>query len=54
IAADTFYILCPDDEVTIEMDHRRIRWAADDIVSNRPPLSRWHPAYKEAAAKACN
>jgi NAD(P)-dependent dehydrogenase (short-subunit alcohol dehydrogenase family) len=38
-----FYILCPDNEVTTEMDHDRIRWAAGDITENRPPLSRWHP-----------
>jgi hypothetical protein len=23
-------------------------WAAGDIVENRPPLSRWHPDYKQA------
>jgi NAD(P)-dependent dehydrogenase (short-subunit alcohol dehydrogenase family) len=46
-----FYILCPDGEVTRELDERRILWAAGDIVENRPPLSRWHPEY-EAASKA--
>jgi NAD(P)-dependent dehydrogenase (short-subunit alcohol dehydrogenase family) len=40
-----FYILCPDNEVTREVDERRILWAAGDIVENRPPLSRWHPDY---------
>lgn len=43
-----FYILCPDDEVTPEMDRKRILWAAGDITENRPPLSRWHPDYAEA------
>ena len=38
-----FYILCPDGEVTPEMDRKRILWAAGDITENRPPLSRWHP-----------
>ncbi|MGH6895407.1 MAG: SDR family NAD(P)-dependent oxidoreductase [Geminicoccaceae bacterium] len=38
-----FYIVCPDDEVTPEMDRKRILWAAGDITENRPPLSRWHP-----------
>jgi NAD(P)-dependent dehydrogenase (short-subunit alcohol dehydrogenase family) len=38
-----FYIICPDNSVTSEMDARRIRWAADDMVQNRPALSRWHP-----------
>jgi NAD(P)-dependent dehydrogenase (short-subunit alcohol dehydrogenase family) len=46
-----FYILCPDNDVPREMDERRILWAAGDIVENRPPLSRWHPDYKEAFAK---
>ena len=40
-----FYILCPDNEVTREVDERRILWAAGAIVENRPPLSRWHPDY---------
>ncbi len=43
-----FYILCPDNEVTREVDNRRILWAAQDITKNRPPLSRWHPDYKSA------
>ncbi len=42
-----FYILCPDNDVTRELDERRILWAAGDIVENRPPLSRWHPDYAE-------
>ncbi len=42
-----FYILCPDNEVTRELDAKRIRWAAGDIAENRPPLSRWHPEYAE-------
>ena len=47
-----FYIICPDNEVTSEMDAKRIRWGAGDITENRPPLSRWHPDYKEAFVKA--
>ena len=43
-----FYILCPDDEVTPEMDKKRILWSAGDITENRPPLSRWHPDYAKA------
>jgi len=43
-----FYIVCPDGEVTQEMDARRMAWATGDIVSNRPALSRWHPDYKQA------
>jgi NAD(P)-dependent dehydrogenase (short-subunit alcohol dehydrogenase family) len=45
-----FYIICPDNAVTREMDNRRMRWAMDDIVKNRPALSRWHPDYKDAFA----
>ncbi|MEK9722209.1 MAG: SDR family NAD(P)-dependent oxidoreductase [Rhodospirillaceae bacterium] len=43
-----FYIVCPDNEVTTEMDNQRILWAAGDITENRAPLSRWHPDYKVA------
>jgi NAD(P)-dependent dehydrogenase (short-subunit alcohol dehydrogenase family) len=46
-----FYVLCPDNETTREMDEKRIRWAAEDIIENRPPLSRWHPDYKDDFAQ---
>jgi NAD(P)-dependent dehydrogenase (short-subunit alcohol dehydrogenase family) len=46
-----FYILCPDNEVTREIDNRRILWAAHDITQNRPALSRWHPDYSAAFAE---
>lgn len=46
--AGDFYVLCPDNEVTHEVDARRIQWAAGDITENRPALSRWHPDYKTA------
>jgi NAD(P)-dependent dehydrogenase (short-subunit alcohol dehydrogenase family) len=42
-----FYVLCPDGETTPEMDRKRILWGARDLVENRPPLSRWHPDYKD-------
>jgi NAD(P)-dependent dehydrogenase (short-subunit alcohol dehydrogenase family) len=42
-----FYILCPDNEVARTTDEKRIAWAAQDIIENRPPLSRWHPDYGE-------
>jgi NAD(P)-dependent dehydrogenase (short-subunit alcohol dehydrogenase family) len=41
-----FYIICPDNDVTREIDNRRILWAAQDITQNRPALSRWHPDFK--------
>jgi NAD(P)-dependent dehydrogenase (short-subunit alcohol dehydrogenase family) len=50
MAEGDFYILCPDNEVTRAVDEKRIRWAAGDIVENRPALSRWHPAFKQAFA----
>jgi NAD(P)-dependent dehydrogenase (short-subunit alcohol dehydrogenase family) len=43
-----FYILCPDGEVTPEIDRKRILWGAGDLTENRPPLSRWHPDFGEA------
>ncbi len=45
-----FYILCPDNDVTREIDERRIAWAVGDIIENRPALSRWHPDYAAAFA----
>lgn len=48
MSAGDFYVLCPDNEVTREVDVRRIQWAAGDIAENRPALSRWHPDYKTA------
>jgi len=45
-----FYILCPDNDVTRAMDEKRIQWAADDLIRNRPALSRWHPDFKDAFA----
>jgi NAD(P)-dependent dehydrogenase (short-subunit alcohol dehydrogenase family) len=50
MARGDFYILCPDNETSTEMDHGRIRWAAEDIIQNRPALSRWHPDYKDEFA----
>jgi short-subunit dehydrogenase len=45
-----FYILCPDNDVTREMDEKRIAWAAGDVIENRPALSRWHKDYAAAFA----
>lgn len=46
-----FYILCPDNAVTRAMDERRMRWTADDIIANRPALSRWRPEFQEDFAR---
>jgi NAD(P)-dependent dehydrogenase (short-subunit alcohol dehydrogenase family) len=50
IGIDRFFILCPDEETPPAVDHRRILWNALDIILDRPALSRWHPAYKDAFA----
>jgi len=42
-----FYIICPDNDVNRETDNLRMTWTMQDITLNRPPLSRWHPEYKD-------
>lgn len=32
--------------ITRELDQRRMQWSADDMILNRPALSRWHPDYR--------
>lgn len=51
VAEGDFYIICPDNSVSREMDERRIRWAAEDLIRNRPALSRWHPDYEGSFAE---
>lgn len=48
IEAGVFYVICPDNDVDEALDAARIRWASEDVAARRPPLSRWHPDYKEA------
>ena len=43
-----FYIICPDNDVTTDMDNKRIQWAAGDMTENRSALSRWDPDYEDA------
>ena len=31
--------------------NRRIPWAAEDLIRNRPALSRWHPDYADEFAE---
>ncbi len=40
-----FYIICPDNDTPKELDDRRIQWNTDDLIRNRPALSRWHPDF---------
>jgi NAD(P)-dependent dehydrogenase (short-subunit alcohol dehydrogenase family) len=50
LEAGDFYILCPDNEVTREVDEKRMIWGLGDLIENRPALSRWHPAWKDRFA----
>jgi NAD(P)-dependent dehydrogenase (short-subunit alcohol dehydrogenase family) len=45
-----FYILCPDNAVERTVDERRMQWSIDDIIQNRPALSRWHPDFEATFA----
>lgn len=51
LGREAFWIICPDDETSTEMDQKRVLWNALDIVFGRPALSRWHPDHKEAFAE---
>jgi len=46
LARGDFYILCPDGAVDRATDERRMQWSIDDIIKNRPALSRWHPDFE--------
>ncbi|HEY2660226.1 MAG TPA: SDR family NAD(P)-dependent oxidoreductase [Caulobacteraceae bacterium] len=48
LARKDFYILCPDNDVPRGLDEKRIQWMADDLIQNRPALSRWSPDHKAA------
>jgi short-subunit dehydrogenase len=42
----SFYIICPDNEIDALADKARMTWAMQDIMEDRPPMSRWHPEWK--------
>jgi NAD(P)-dependent dehydrogenase (short-subunit alcohol dehydrogenase family) len=46
VARGDFYVLCPDNAVDRKTDELRMQWAIDDIIQNRPALSRWHPQFE--------
>jgi NAD(P)-dependent dehydrogenase (short-subunit alcohol dehydrogenase family) len=50
IGNDDFYIICPDNDVSVQMDNARMLWNTHDIVDGRPALSRWHQDYEAAFA----
>ena len=45
-----FYVICPDNDVDVHTDNLRMTWAMQDLTEKRPPLSRWHPDYKDPFA----
>jgi NAD(P)-dependent dehydrogenase (short-subunit alcohol dehydrogenase family) len=49
VSAGDFYIVCPDNAVSGDLDKRRLRWSIDDIIENRPALSRWHEDWRDRA-----
>ena len=51
IKEDKFYIICPDDDVSEELDQARMTWAMGDVVEGRSALSRWDEKYKDEAAE---
>jgi NAD(P)-dependent dehydrogenase (short-subunit alcohol dehydrogenase family) len=50
IGLQDFYVICPDNDVSVVMDHLRIQWNVDDMLNNRPALSRWHSDYEASFA----
>jgi NAD(P)-dependent dehydrogenase (short-subunit alcohol dehydrogenase family) len=52
IGAGQFYIICPDNDVSVALDKARIAWACEDITKSRPPLSRWHPDHADEFKKS--
>ncbi len=47
MAADRFYVICPDNDVSEVVDRKRILWSAGDVAEGRAPLSRWRAEYKD-------
>jgi len=43
----SFYVVCPDGEVTEDMDRKRILWSAGDVAFGRKSLSRWRGDYDD-------
>lgn len=54
IGEDKFYIMCPDNEVSEELDKKRMLWTTGDITEGRPPLSRWREEWAEKAKHEMN
>lgn len=43
-------MVCPDNDVSWELDQARMAWNAGDVLEKRPALSRWHPEYADKFA----
>ena len=54
MAEGKFYVLCPDDDVSEELDRKRMLWAAGDAIEGRPPLTRWREDWKTQAQEWIN
>ncbi|CAO1634210.1 unnamed protein product [Parajaminaea phylloscopi] len=50
-AKGSFYVLCPDNETPNAIDRARMEYNINDIIQDRPALSRWHPDYSDAFAE---
>jgi len=46
-----FYVMCPDNDVTEDLDKRRMLWGVGDIVYERQPISRWREDTKDEATE---
>jgi len=51
MAEGKFYIICPDNDVSEEMDKKRMLYDRLDLVEERQPLSRWREETAEEAKK---
>jgi len=49
MAEGKFYVICPDNDVSESMDRKRIAWATNDLLTGRPPLTRWREDYVNEA-----
>ncbi|MCJ1335116.1 hypothetical protein MMC09_000382 [Bachmanniomyces sp. S44760] len=49
MSEDVFYVICPDNDVTVNKDRKRMFWSVGDIVNERPPCSRWREGWREKA-----
>ncbi|KAJ5179094.1 hypothetical protein N7492_002304 [Penicillium capsulatum] len=47
----TFYIICPDGETDLPLDQARMTWGGEDVLENRPALSRWDENWATKAAE---